>query len=188
MKKSIVFFILLAAFVGLNSCLKENCNCDPVSDQPVLFQYEYYNNAWGFNHYGFLIDNDGKIHDFHKPKDWISPDSAGMITKDGLEHNLAQCDTVSGTVDKDDLKDWFEEVEYLRDGKIVDTGVYMADAGEATFSAWYWNKKESKYENVFIVSSGDQNEYNDNVSLSKVVKWLREIGSESSRFFWYGGL
>src|SRR3989339_891443 len=104
MKRSIVFSILLIAVLGLTGCMKRDCCCDPdpkLTKTPVvMFQYEYYNYAWGFRHNGFLIDGSGNIKGFRQPEKWITPDSSGLMTSADLTYNLAQCDTTCGKLSK----------------------------------------------------------------------------------------
>ena len=191
MKRSIFLSILLVAILGLTSCMKKNCGCDPDPktghNPPVLFQYEYYNYAWGFRHRGFLIDQDGRVNGFEQPKKWIVTDSTGMLTKADLEYNLAQCDTICGKVEKELLEENFRKIEDIRFAKIEDTGLYMADAGTGVISAWYWNKKAEKYENVFLISNGDVNKINTHASVKEIVEWLKKAGEKTGRFYWYGG-
>jgi hypothetical protein len=187
MKKLTLIFTSLIAGLALTSCLKENCGCDPKFDQPVLFQYEYVNYAWGFRHHGFLIDDKGNVNCFRSPQNWIKPDSSGMMSKLDLEYNLAQCDTIWGKVSLDSLKSNFNQIEKVRDGKIVDYGDIMADAGTGILSAWYFNEKEGKYESVFLVSNGDINQINSHSSVEPIVDWLKSVGERTDRFYWFGG-
>jgi len=154
---------------------------------PVLFQYEYYNYAWGFRHHGFLIDNQGRIKGFSQPEKWIATDSTGLLTEADLRYNLAQCDTVCGSVNKADLDLYFSRIKDIRTGEIVDNGLVMADAGTGVLSAWYWNEKAQKFENVFLMSNGDYNKVNNHPEVKELVAWLKWIGEKTDRFYWYGG-
>jgi hypothetical protein len=192
MKRSTFFSILLVLPLSFTGCMKLDCDCDRDGDQkhiiipPVLFQYEYYNYAWGFRHSGFLIDRDGQIRGFSQPERWITPDSSGFMAKEDLRYNLAKCDTISGTVNLDELDQYFSKIKDIRTGKIVDNGLVMADAGTGVFSAWYWNKKVGKFENVFLISNGDISKVNIHPEASELVAWLRWIGEKSGRFYWFG--
>ncbi len=191
MKRSIIYSIFLVMTLGITSCMEEYCNYDrkprPGEKPPVLFQYEYYNYAWGFRHHGFLIDEYGHVKGFDQPKEWTAPDSLGMITEAGLLNNLAQCDTVCTTVEREDLDYYFRKIEDVRDGKIADYGLLMADAGTGTFSAWSWNEKSGKYENIFLISNGDLNRVNTNQDVNPMVEWLKTIGKSTNRFWWFDG-
>jgi hypothetical protein len=193
MKKSIAFSVLLVAAVGFSGCMKDNynCNCDPEIRPdhipPVVFQYEYYNYAWGYRHHGFLIDSDGHILGFSQPKKWITPDSTGMMSKADLEYNLDQTDTLCGKVSVDKLDREFSKIKDIRHGEIVDNGLAMADAGTGTLSAWYWNDKARKYKSVFLISNGDLDKVNTHPDVKELVNWLKKIGEKTNRFRWYGG-
>lgn len=191
MKRSIVFSILLITALGFSGCMKRDCGCDTDPKltilPPVVFQYEYYNYAWGFRHSGFLIDKDGQIKGFSQPEKWITPDSSGFIGKDDLKFNLAQCDTICGKADMDELELYYSKIKDIRNGEIVDNGLIMADAGTGVFSAWYWNEKAGKYENVFLISNGDISKVNIHPEVRELVAWLRWLGVKTNRFYWYGG-
>lgn len=203
MKRSVFFSIILLTAIGFTGCMKRDCGCDPDRDgdrdgdrghdtrlshvAPVLFQYEYYNYAWGFRHRGFLIDHDGRINGFEQPKKWIVTDSTGMVTKADLEYNLAQCDTICGKVDREELEANFRMIKDIHLGKILDNGMVMADAGTGVFSAWSWNERAGKYENVFFISNGDIYKINTHPDVKEIVEWLRKIGEKTNRFYWYGG-
>lgn len=187
MNKPTFFSVLLVLVLG--GCTDKYCNFDPEADRnpPVLFQYEYYNYAWGFRHHGFMIDERGYINGFQQPTRWIAPDSTGMLTREDLEHNLDRCDTICGKVDRETLYHYFDKIEDVRFGKVEDTGNYMADAGIGILSAWYWNKQEQKYESVFLASNGDMNQTNINASVNEIVEWLKDAGKKTERFYWFGG-
>ncbi len=187
MKKSIPVSILLAVFLLLTGCVKENCDCDKMDVYPpVLFQYEYVNYAWGYRHHGFMIDAGGKVKGFRQPKDWIEPDSMGFISKENLLHNLAQCDTLCTTVSSLEVTANYSDIDEIRTGKIIDNGMVMADAGTGVLSAWYWNEKVGKYESVFLISNGDVYKVNDHPDVKAMVDWLKRIGEKTDRFYWYG--
>ena len=209
MNKSFVFSILLVSTIGLTGCMKRDYGwdrdrgCDHDRDRshgrddnrdtrnsqvaPVLFQYEYYNYAWGFRHSGFLIDRDGQINGFSQPEKWIKPDSLGFLAKEDLQFNLESCDTISGKVNLDELNLYYSRIKDIRTGEIVDNGLVMADAGTGVFSAWYWNEKAGKYENVFLISNGDLSKVNTHPEVKELVAWLRWVGAKSGRFYWFGG-
>jgi hypothetical protein len=189
MKRFLSISILLAAFLLITSCMKENCGCDEkmVSYPPVLFQYEYYNYAWGFRHHGFMIDAHGNVNGFSQPENWVSPDSMGFISKSDLEHNLALCDTVSTTVSDLEVQTNYRRIESIRGGKIFDHGQFMADAGTGVLSAWYWNKRIGKYESVFLMSNGDIFKENSHPDVKAMVDWLKRIGEKTDRFYWFDG-
>jgi hypothetical protein len=193
MKRSFFFPVILLTALGLSGCMKKDCGCDPDSElteilPPVVFQYEYYNYAWGFRHQGFLIDHNGHVKGFQQPKKWISMDSSGMISKADLEFNLAQCDTVCGKVEFNVLEDYYLKIKDIRYGKIADNGMVMADAGTGVLSAWYWNEKAWKYENVFLISNSDVYRINTHHDVKEMVDWLRKIGEKTPWFYWYGGI
>jgi hypothetical protein len=185
MKKISLYLIAILLGGLILSCSRETCDCK--EDQPVLFQYEYINYAWGYRHHGFMIGADGTIHGFRQPAAWKEYDSAGMISRDDLEFNLGQCDTLFGNVDQDSLCDYFDQVKDIRTGEIKDLGIYMADAGTGVLSAWYPTLSDSIYERVFLISNGDSNLKNTHEKAGDLINWLKKTGLKTDRFYWFDG-
>ncbi|MFA6126912.1 MAG: hypothetical protein WC699_06375 [Bacteroidales bacterium] len=192
MKRTLFLSILLMTALGFTGCMKNDCGRDEdpymTEISPVMFQYEYVNYAWGFRHHGFLIDDHGYINGFDQPSKWLTPDSTGMLDREDLEYNLRQCDTVCGKVNIDDLRFYYRKIENVRNGKIRDNGLVMTDAGTGVLSAWYWNERAHKYENVFLVSNGDVSKINLHPDVNAMVEWLKTVGEKTGRFYWFGGL
>ena len=196
MKRSLLYPALLVAAISLAGCMKMDCGCDPrdghdddprmYHKSPVLFQYEYINYAWGYKHHGFMIDSRGVIRAFRQPKNWIEMDSTGLLTEMDIRYNLAQCDTVCGTVDLRDLEKYYGQINDIRKGEILDNGMVMADAGTGVLSAWDWNEKAGKYENVLLASNGDYQKVNTHPDVAEIIAWLRWIGAKTNTFWWYG--
>lgn len=178
--------ILIAAslmITGLSSCHKDYC--DYMAEAPILFQYEYVNHAWGYHHRGFLIDTDGKVLGFDRPKDWKFPDSTGLLSKADLEFNLEYCDTICGQIETDDAWHYYMKLHSFDGSDTRDLGIYMADAGTGVLSGWVWNDKHKAYENVFLRSNGDFNRVNNHKDTDAIVDWLKSIGEKSNRFWWF---
>ncbi len=192
MKKSLIYLMLMALVIGAAGCMKENCCCgedeDPATTlkPAVVFQYEYTNHAWGYRHHGFLIEPDGKVKGFKEPKNWIAPDSLGMMNPADLKNNLAQCDTVYSLTSEWEVESNYRKIRDIRNGKIQDDGTVMADAGTGMLSAWYWNEKAGKFENVLLITNGDLSSVNTHPSARAVIDWLKSVGEKTDRFYWYG--
>ncbi len=54
-----IFFILVASLL-ITGCKK---NVVINEKQTMLFQVDYVNYAWGYQHTGFIIDNEGNVQD-----------------------------------------------------------------------------------------------------------------------------
>lgn len=173
---------------SLGGCMQRNCDCDPdpLDYPPVVFQYEYINYAWGYRHHGFLIDSKGKVWGFGQPEKWTFPDTSGYMTRIGLEYNLALCDTLCGSVELKELQEQYSKIPDIQTGTIKDHGQVMFDAGLGVFTSWIWNEKMERYEPVFLISNGDVFRENSHPATSKVVEWLKSIGENTNRFYWYG--
>ena len=49
--------------------------------QAILFQVEYINYAWGYQHNGFIIDNEGNVLTYKNPQNWNFPDKDFNLTR-----------------------------------------------------------------------------------------------------------
>jgi hypothetical protein len=90
-----LFALCFSLFTGLilTSCDKDCDEVNPVKD-PVYFQYEAINYAWGFYHVGWYIDSKGNFDYYRLPQYPIEPDSSGYISKVDLLDNLAKADSI----------------------------------------------------------------------------------------------
>ncbi|MFO7615728.1 MAG: hypothetical protein R6V75_00580 [Bacteroidales bacterium] len=187
LKSLAIIAILLSATTGCERYY-ECDDCDQHSigkiDQPVLFEFEYINYAWGYRHHGILIDADGNIWGYSQPEEWKIPDSSGFITEEELEFNLEQTDTVYGKVRSTDLVYHYDLIPDARGGNIRDLGTYMADAGVGTLYAYYPRRISRRIERVFLASSGDVNFENTSSAARMIVTWLKETGKDIDRFHW----
>jgi len=183
--KAIKLFVLgILAWAGTTSCERETVECR--DDFPVLFQYEYVNHAWGYRHRGFMIDAQGQVLGFDRPKDWKFPDSMGFLSEKDLRFNMEYCDTICGQVDPDEAWRYYGKLRSMSDYKIEDTGVYMADAGTGVLSGWVYSYKEKTYKNVVLATNGDMNMVNNHPDANSIIEWLKSVGEKSNLYWWYG--
>ncbi len=185
--------VIALSFIGLSGCMKIN-ECEhhhdgdrDLIDQPVVFEFEYINHAWGYRHHGFFIEGDGQIRGYGQPKEWRKIDSSGYIRESDLLFNLDQADTVYGRAGEDDLLYHFGLIDDARYGKIKELDLNMADAGVASIYAYYRHEISGRLERVFLACSGDLNRENTSSAARMIVFWLKEEGRDIDRFHWYGG-
>ena len=72
----ILFIIVLVVFPSIMP--RESIS---ISDkQQILFEYEFVNYALDYQHYGYIIDNEGNVLTYMDPEKWNFPDrSRGLV-------------------------------------------------------------------------------------------------------------
>ncbi len=177
-----LFLVAFCVALIASSCDKEVESHDIV--QPVLFEFEYINHAWGYKHSGWLIDENGDVKGFNLPEQWIFPDNDGYISKEDLRKNLLNTDTLYFRVDKDKLLDHFRSRFDLLNARMDTSDIFMADAGMSALSVFIWNSDKQKYKKQIIKTKGDIQLTNSNSKTKGVQNWLEDVGEKTDRFYW----
>jgi len=168
-------FLIIPLLILFTSC--DYLSYDPPEDQPVYFEYEYINFAWGYQHNGWIIDRDGNVCVWDKAEEWRKPDSTGYIGAADLEFNISLTDSVIVVVDSLELMDHVEMISGAKDGYITEPRNTAYDAGSSTFYAYYYDEEADAYQKIFLGSSGDFSSANTSDEAQKLVAWLREFGA-----------
>src|SRR4030042_6661602 len=145
---------LILALITLSSCEKEDNKCDN-SNLLVLFQYDYFNNAWGYVHIGWFVDKKGNVKGYHYPDDWKWTDSAGYIAYDSLIYNYNQTDTLYGQIDIVTLWKKSNLICGTLNGELSDLECPGRDMGQMILSCYYWDSEKNKYKRQFLATKGD---------------------------------
>lgn len=172
MKKIIIYFPLILLLTI--SCEETNYN-SPGINQLVLFQVEYINYAWGYSHGGIIIDSAGNAKRFSYPESWNYPDTAGYISESDMNENVKQLGKVSLKVEKDSLLRYFNMLEAASEGKLSDPYNRMFDAGETTYTGYFYFPLERKYKQILIKQWGDWEIDNNSKEAEAVFEWLSSV-------------
>jgi hypothetical protein len=141
-------------------------------DQTALFEVQYINYAWGYQHSGSIIDASGDIREFHLPLSWNYPDSAGYISVADMEKNLAQLGEKSCTVNKYNLKNFTDKLIGAQKGKLTDPEHQMCDFGSLSYSGYIYEPGNNRYKHVLIRQTGDFYVENKSREASDIYDWL----------------
>jgi hypothetical protein len=175
--------LLAGIFILLLCSCEKNSSSDIV--QPVVFEYEYINYAWGYRHLGWMIDEGGRIKGFNLPQNWNDTDKDMIISKEDLRENLNQADTLFGYADNSEmLKHYNNRFDFLK-GDLDTSGIFMADAGIGALYAYIWSDDHAGYRKVLLAQKGDISVTNTSSQAKSAVKWLRETGEGTGRFYWF---
>jgi hypothetical protein len=164
-------FILLLFPLLIPGCEKnDEINSNP--DQRILFQVEYTNYAWGYQHNISLIDSTGVVTSYNMPPGWNTPDENGYISSAAMDENFSQVGTSSCTVNKAELKKFFGMLEEAQKGKLTTGDSGMRDFGAISYSGFIYDPLTEMYKEVFIWQYGDQNIMNSSEAAQKIYRWM----------------
>lgn len=170
---NILIAIFLYTVVSI-SCEKDNYQI--LSDQPVLFQFNYINYAWGYQHTGWFIDPYGSIHGYNLPNKWVFPESDGYISKIDLLTNLRSADKeYVYRISSSELATYTNLIIRASNGAISDLVNAACDAGVASYNCYIWDTGKQKYKAVLLKQDGDFEQKNTSKEAEKITDWLEEI-------------
>jgi hypothetical protein len=168
-----VVLSIVAIAVFAISC--EELEYNAPADQPVWFEYNYVNHAWGYQNSGWFIDREGTMRYYNLPESYRLPDSSGYMSLEDLEHNLSLADSIVLQVDSIILEKQIRLIPGAAEGALGDAENIAADAGSSTLSCYIYNDDLDVYRKVKLAQSGDWEQFNLSREAEKLVKWLREF-------------
>lgn len=168
--KVIVQFLTIG--ILLIGCEKKN---EPASslDQVVLFQSDYINYAWVYQHQGSLLDRSGNVRGYKLPKIWHFPDAEGYISVSDMNENIEQLDPPSFAIQNDTLKKYFDKLKIAANGILTIPVNVMADAGTWSYSGFIFDSKTRKYRQVLIRQEGDFYIENKSKEAKEIYNWFK---------------
>ena len=165
-------FLILSIAIIFTGCKKEYVLSD---NQSILFQFEYANYAWGYQHNGFIIDNEGKVFTYNNPEDWNFPDNDLIINENEVAENISKCMLSNKKIPKDELQKYSNFIKNIAASKITAMKNVAADAGTSEFICYMYSENTKEYKGYVIKMEGDFTCENLNFYSKKVVAWIRDI-------------
>ncbi len=144
-------------------------------EQDILFQYEYVNYAWGYHHYGFIIDNKGEVLTFKEPVKWNFADKNHLLTMEQVKENLANCTKTDRMIPKSELKKYINYIDNIASSKVTAPKSTGADAGTTSYFCFQFSESSSTYKQTIIRTEGDSTCENLNFFTRKVIDWMKNI-------------
>ena len=174
MKNLIITLITSVLFV---SCTKDKVTIP--SSQKILFGCFFINYAWGYNHQGFFIDNEGKIMNFsqignHNDVSWNFPDEYGNISESALMENLQKTTINETKIDKNTLKLYSDKIYSVEDDDFTEYQA-MYDAGASICVCYHYDENTGMYKQVLLSQEGDWVKTNNNEYAKQISDWLSSI-------------
>ena len=177
-------FILILLFVLFPSCKKNT----PFEFRKIVFEYEYINYAWGYNHSGWFIDTTGLVY-YHKSVNeheiWNSADNSGYLSEGALQQNFNLSDTVIYTLNKTEVKGKAALNRFVTTDNFSEILHPMADAGIGTLYCYVWDKEVLKYRRLFLAESGDLRQANNDPDAILLTHWLIDKGNNQIKYFFW---
>ena len=175
MKSTLEKIILIALTVLFITGCKKNYVIS--NKQAILFQFDYVNYAWGYQHNGYFIDNGGNVMTYSNPEDWNFPDNDLNISESQVAENLAKCKQSGKKIPKEELQKYSNYIENIASSKVTALKIVSADAGSSEFICYQFSESSGIYKGYLIKMEGDFNCENLNFYSKKVAAWMRDINN-----------
>jgi len=168
-------FTLALFTITFVSCQKNYVISDK---QEILFQFDYVNYAWGFQHNGFIINSEGDILSYNNPEEWNFPDNDLMLNKMQVEENISKCILTGKKIDKEELHKYTNYINNIASSKVTALKNVAADAGSLKYVCYQFSESTLTYKGYLIKMEGDFTCENLNYYSKKVVAWMHNISTE----------
>ena len=170
-KYIILMFLLTLPITGC----KKNIT---VSDrQSILFEYEYVNYAWSYQHYGFIIDTEGNVLSYKNPDKWNFPDRELRISENQVAENLSTCTTSGIKIPKTELQKYSNHIKNIAASKVSALKNAADDAGSSEYICYQYSESSGMYKGTIIKMEGDFTCENLNFYSRKVAEWMKDINN-----------
>lgn len=170
----ITILILTAAALSFAGCKK---NYIISEKQQILFQVDYINYAWGYQHNGFIIDINGNVLSYSNPESWNFHDDEMNLTEDQVTENISRCSPTGITIPKADLDKYSGYIRNIASSKVTAPRNVAADAGTTQYICYQFDEYSSGYKGSLIKTEGDFSSENLNFYSKKVALWLKDLNS-----------
>ena len=169
--KILLLFLLTVMMTG---CKK---NFVISNRQAILFEFEYVNYAWNYQHYGFLIDNEGNVLNYNNPESWNFPDRELRISEDQVAENLSMCTHSGIRIAKSDLQKYSNHIQNIASSKVSALKNAADDAGSTEYICYQYSESTGMYKGTIIKMEGDFTCENLNFFSRKVAEWMKNINN-----------
>ena len=171
-----LFLILAGLTVFASNCSKINID-NPVitKNQLIIFQMEYINAAWGYQHNGYLIDSSGNVYTYSLPKKWTFCDSTRSLSETDMLSNLSETDSISYKIDKQELHAKLLLLGPALKGTLSAPRHEMCDAGIASFNVYTYDAARTMYKQILLKQWGDIMIDNSSPAADSICAWMNKI-------------
>ncbi len=165
---------LLAVVFSFASC-KEDEDGTNISNKEVVFQVEYINHAWGYQHHGMLVNSYGNVYRYNNPEKWHFADN-NQLAADSLAKYFQYATFVDGaSVDKTELDKMKKLAISASSGTLSDPENQMADAGTTSYQVYIYDGQKRTWKLYLMQTEGDFYIENSSPAAAIIVDWLKEL-------------
>jgi len=175
-RKITLILILTSVLI---TCCKKNVVIN--DKQAMLFQVDYVNYAWGYQHTGVIIDNEGIILTYKNPENWNFPDNDLKITQSQVKTNILSCNNTGKKIPAEELKKYAGYIKNISLSKVTAPKNVAADAGSTQFLCYQYSDSSGIYKGSLIKMEGDFTCENLNFFSKKVSAWLKSINDSLTK-------
>ncbi len=177
-KSSSKILFLLLLILSAPGCKKNYLS----SQKPaIIFQYEYINYAWGYQHNGFIVDNEGNILTYNNPEDWNFRDKDMILTEEQVAENFSKCQLSRKKISPEELQKYTSYIKNIASSEITASKNVAADAGTAEYLCYQYSGTSNAYKGYLIRTEGDFTRENLNFYSKKVVLWMKDINTSLTK-------
>jgi hypothetical protein len=145
--------------------------------QLILFQFEYINYAWSYQHIGFIIDNEGDVLTYRNPENWNFHDSNNCLTEAQVSENLSKCTRSEIKISQEELQKYANYIKNISLSKVTAMKNAGNDMGSSQYLCYQFSDETGLYKSYLIKMEGDFTCENLNYYTKKVVAWMKEINN-----------
>ena len=149
-----------------NSSWHENSTELDPTEKKMVFRYEYWNNARGFQHHGWYINELGDIYKYGYDL-VIDPKNPG-----NRKYKFKTPPTLVGRVTPEVLAEKRKLISHAANG-IYSERSAANDAGESTITAFVPDAKTGKFRKIVLNKTGDYEGSNSSPKAAELVDWLK---------------
>ena len=173
MKNLILLLLMVTTLAG---CLRpDDIWAEDSEPNNLIFQSEYTNYAWGYNHNGWIMDSSGKVNRFQKKAAWVFPDSLGYVSAVDMQKNFSACDSVMAQISSTDFTLYAQKATSCASGPMSKATNTMADAGEHIYAFYLYEPGRNRYKRVILDMTGDWSQQNLAAKSKEIVEWMKTI-------------
>lgn len=143
----------------------------------VLFESNYVNHAWGYQHNGWFLDNHGKIRKYDMPDrdKWNLPDDDGFISKEDLAENFELANTLVREISRSTVRQKADLIAGTLDGELSERSNRGADMGGRGWYCYFWDADKEMYKRQMLAVTGDWHQFNTAPDAQALLQWLQTI-------------
>ena len=170
-------FILFAVLFFARCEKEETETSHTEKNQLIYFQCDYRNSAWGYTHYGWIVDSAGNVFSYYSPVDWVYFDSLGTISDSAMLANLSATDTLCYQVTAHELSENIDLINNAFLGTCSEPELEMYDAGTARYYAFKYDSITKIYNSVLVKQVGDFRVDNSSKAAIQIYEWLETVNT-----------